>query len=1149
LFFCNKGEEREFLLWKRRGSYILALYLVFLMMFLPFVGLLETSIVKPVENNSMPSVQQDDAILALDELPLRMTTPLAYDSESDVIVFYGGSTKTLGSNYDDTWSYDYNTNTWTNMSPTTHPPATTWHYMAYHSGMDKIVLFGGYESGGSSSTTTYNQTWIYDYNSNVWTNMAPTTAPPGLMLGCMVYDSQSELIVLFGGVVDGGDSIAETWTYDLSSNTWTNVTTSVHPSARIMYAMTYDSESDLAILFGGIGYYPNPVETLYDTWTYDVDTNTWTEKSPAQHPTTIGGLAYDDEYDRATFFGGSLSVEETEYLSETWTYDCNTDTWLNKNPSTAPSGRARPVLVYDSESERTILFGGVLDGGYPTEEVVHDCWSYDMDSDLWNNVDWDWQEQTPIVSPGDRCGSPMVYDIESDRMVIFSGWPNIHTDGVRYNDTWTYDYNTNTWTNMLPSGLPPGRGGHAMVYDEKADVMVMFGGVTGYQTESEKYKADTWTYDLNTNTWTNMSPPSNPSPRIFSIMGYDNESGLIVLFGGFMQDHSAGFDTWVYNLTANIWTNVTSSIHPEARFVSSMMYDYEEERVLLGGGGNWDGYLNDIWEYNTTTNLWTELTPVSSPPDCGLAMAYDLESKLVIANGGPTNLAEDQFIQGTWTFDLTTHVWNSTYSRNNPDVRSRHCLAYDIESDRTILYGGALPSGSVGEAIGDTWAYNYIVNPPILEPGKVKNLKVNPNAAGNALVLTWQAPDPIAGVTIVGYNVYRGTEVGVYELLAEIGDVHTFVDKTAGYRITYHYTVTAVGTMEGDMCDEVFASLPSSSFDDGVFTFIAYGDTRASSGGGVSPLHDDLVSKYLRSDPEMIIHTGDLMTQGGDAANWPGYLQSVSAVGQWDPNLKIYYAVGNHEQYTSGVPDVDWSTYLSHVDFSDVVDESAGETELYYSFNWQNIHFIFLNSIDGWVGEDFTCPTAQWNWLLSDFEHNDKELVVVSMHNPSYSVRADRPDRWAQAASIRATFHDLFVDNGVDIVFAGHDHQYYHTVRDGIDYVVSGGGGAPLYEIDTEAPDWVAGDVGFSDYHYCVCNISRIDNTYSRLSVYVIKMDGTNADTFSFDFYDPIITTTPTTPTTPTTTSQFPLVMTLTILGGAAAVIIVLAIFLTRKGR
>jgi predicted phosphodiesterase len=688
-----------------------------------------------------------------------------------------------------------------------------------------------------------------------------------------------------------------------------------------------------------------------------------------------------------------------------------------------------------------------------------------------------------------------------------------------------------------------------MAYDEKADVMVMFGGVTGYQIDYDKWMADTWTYDLNTNTWTNMSPASNPPPRAYASMAYDNKSDVIVMFGGWQGYWGNTYhDTWIYNLTSNTWANVTTSIHPGGMLFGSMMYDYGNGRILLGGGTNWDIPLNDIWEFNFTTNSWTELIPSTSVPTFATALTYDIESNIIVANGGPTDAAEEVFVQETWKFNLTSGQWNNSYSPNNPPPRSRHYLAYDIESDRTIMYGGALPNGAVGEALGDTWSYDHRVNPPLLAPDHVNNLRVIPGPTNDALIITWEVPDPIAGVTIIGYNVYRGSESGVYELLVELGDVHTYTDLTVGFGITYYYVVTAVATTgESDFPDEVSESLDLVPYDDGVHTFIAYGDTRASDSTAVAAIHDDLVSRYLQlSDPEMIIHTGDMVYHGGEVEQFPLFNDSISAIWEWDPNMKFYGAVGNHEWYTDAGPiDEDFSNYIDLFDsiYANAIDE-PGETELWYSYDWQGIHFIFLNTIEGWDGEEFTCPTEQMTWLMNDLAGNH-EFIIVSMHNPCYSIRADRPDRWAQAAAVNNTFHDIFVDNGVDIVFTGHDHQYYRTVRDDIHFIVTGGGGAPLYDVDTEGPVWQEGDFGFSDYHYCVCELNPLNETHNRLTVEVVLMDGTVMDTFHEDLLKPPVTTTTTTGTA--TQPPFPWVLTLVVTGAAVAVIVVLVLIMRKR--
>ena len=99
------------------------------------------------ENELEVLIEDDFSTILSDEMPLRMAADLVYDSESDRVIFFGGAIETLQADYDDTWCYDFNTNEWTNMLPTTHPPASDWHQMTYHSGEDRVVLFGGHVSG------------------------------------------------------------------------------------------------------------------------------------------------------------------------------------------------------------------------------------------------------------------------------------------------------------------------------------------------------------------------------------------------------------------------------------------------------------------------------------------------------------------------------------------------------------------------------------------------------------------------------------------------------------------------------------------------------------------------------------------------------------------------------------------------------------------------------------------------------------------------------------------------------------------------------------------------------------------------------------------------------------------------------------------
>ncbi|MFW9833210.1 MAG: metallophosphoesterase family protein [Candidatus Thorarchaeota archaeon] len=306
--------------------------------------------------------------------------------------------------------------------------------------------------------------------------------------------------------------------------------------------------------------------------------------------------------------------------------------------------------------------------------------------------------------------------------------------------------------------------------------------------------------------------------------------------------------------------------------------------------------------------------------------------------------------------------------------------------------------------------------------------------------------------------------------------------------------------------------LSDTPWQDDTFCFIAYGDTRADSPGNVSPIHEELVGFYLQQDPELIIHTGDLVYHGGEWYQYADFNDSIQLI--LDYEVPFFTAVGNHEMYTDDwVNDPTFTNYTAYVDYSDVASDCGG-TELHYSFDANGTHFIFLNTEWNWDGGEYDCSAAQMAWLEADLESTaPDDFVVVVFHRPPYSIRYNRPDRWAEAASIREEFHSLFVSYDVDLVFNGHDHLYYRTIRDGIYYVVTGGGGAPLTLYQTENTVWQEGDVAFSDYHYCV---AKYESGY--LNVEVVLRNGTIRDSFSLLVDQELAPTTPTTPTTSPTT-------------------------------
>ncbi len=300
----------------------------------------------------------------------RTHSPLAFHLNSGLVILYGGFNATF-SHLGDTWAYEYSANTWTNRAPSSSPPPTGGHYLSYDWDFQQVIFFGGHLSGAHASIVTFHETWAYNYTTNTWTNRTTASHPPGSAWGDMTYIVQAERQLLFGGLGDGAALLDDTWTYDYETNTWANRAPSANPPARFDHRMVYDSESDKVILVGGIGLGGN---VLDDVWAYDYTSNTWTERASLPSDLCSQGLAYDNGMDRVILFGGTRDFDETNLSDETWIYDFNTDTWEQLTPSPHPPGTCRAYMTYDDRAQRSILFGGR--GTSPSPVHFEETWAF-----------------------------------------------------------------------------------------------------------------------------------------------------------------------------------------------------------------------------------------------------------------------------------------------------------------------------------------------------------------------------------------------------------------------------------------------------------------------------------------------------------------------------------------------------------------------------------------------------------------------------------------------------------------------------------------------------------------------------------------------------------------------------------------------------
>src|SRR5262249_12822526 len=122
----------------------------------------------------------------------------------------------------------------------------------------------------------------------------------------------------------------------------------------------------------------------------------------------------------------------------------------------------------------------------------------------------------------------------------------------------------------------------------------------------------------------------------------------------------------------------------------------------------------------------------------------------------------------------------------------------------------------------------------------------------------------------------------------------------------------------------------------------------------------------------------------------------------------------------------------------------------YYSFNWESNHFLVLNSDISNAEEGSTARDTFWavqrQWIEDDLKtHQDAYYRFVITHHPPFTAVTRRQDDNPHMTALAPLLEKYHVSAGL----FGHDHNYQHYLKNGIHYVTTGGGGAPLYDVDT----------------------------------------------------------------------------------------------------
>lgn len=268
------------------------------------------------------------------------------------------------------------------------------------------------------------------------------------------------------------------------------------------------------------------------------------------------------------------------------------------------------------------------------------------------------------------------------------------------------------------------------------------------------------------------------------------------------------------------------------------------------------------------------------------------------------------------------------------------------------------------------------------------------------MTLTWMEGDSGSAAVVVENIVAESTEVKVTPAAGQQAASCT-VEKISP--TVLKLTLKGSGTQHLEL-------MPSAAADDGPFQFAVMGDCQ-----GRTDVLAKIIEEVNSSDADFLICLGDLVASGSEDE----YMSFQEAMLKL--NCPYYTIPGNHDVKGDGI-----QYYCSNF------------SPKYYSFDYRGSQFILLDSSS--MGMD----DEQLAWLqekLNEGEQPGYLFLHVPPVDPRGSDHAFIDSNQAQA------FIELAAapNSPAKGIFSGHIHLFYYGQIEGLDFVISGGGGASLY--------------------------------------------------------------------------------------------------------
>lgn len=213
--------------------------------------------------------------------PARQSHAMAYDPIDGGILLVAGSDGSTNGIRSDQWFLPSASSTWVQVSPNPSPGWRHEHAMVTNTAEGRVYLFAG-----EGATKFYGDIWIWGGVADGWESMARQS--PGLSndaKATLAVDPVTGSAFMYGGLGDEG----RIWRWNLQTRAW-DLLNALGPGPRQWHVFVLDEASGKILLYGGL-----QDIWMADTWTFDPVTESWTllETNAPPGPRERAAYVYD----------------------------------------------------------------------------------------------------------------------------------------------------------------------------------------------------------------------------------------------------------------------------------------------------------------------------------------------------------------------------------------------------------------------------------------------------------------------------------------------------------------------------------------------------------------------------------------------------------------------------------------------------------------------------------------------------------------------------------------------------------------------------------------------------------------------------------------------------------------------------------------